>query len=102
NERLNALLRDQGRNPGEVRRSLMTGLVFGRDDGEVQRKVSARNSSLDELRRRGLVAGTPAQIVEQLGQYAQAGVQRVMLQSLSLDDVDGLEALANGVLPQLR
>ncbi len=35
---------------------------------------------------------------KQLGRLAEAGVQRVMLQWLDLDDLDGLEALARGVL----
>ena len=101
NGRLNTLLRDQGRKPGDVRRSLMTGLFFGRDDRDLQRKITSGNRSPDEMRQRGLVVGTPAQIVDQLGEYAQAGVQRIMLQWLSLDDIDGLETLAKGVLPQL-
>jgi hypothetical protein len=34
-----------------------------------------------------------------LEQFAQAGVQRIMLQWLELDDLAGLEALARAVLP---
>jgi hypothetical protein len=40
--------------------------------------------------------------VDQLGRLAEAGVQRVMLQWLNLDDLDGLEAMATGVLHQLE
>ena len=104
NARLDELLAQHGRQPGEVRRSLMTGCVFGRDDGEVQRKVEARTRgqrSADELRQRGLVVGTAGQVVEQCARLAEAGAQRLMLQWLDLDDVDGLEALAKEVLPQL-
>ncbi|RME08409.1 MAG: LLM class F420-dependent oxidoreductase, partial [Anaerolineae bacterium] len=54
-----------------------------------------------ELHARGLVVGTANEIVDQLGELAEAGLQRVMLQWLNLDDLDGLEALAHGVLPQL-
>jgi hypothetical protein len=39
--------------------------------------------------------------VEQLGRLSEVGVQRVMLQWLDLDDLDGLEAFARTVLPQL-
>ena len=104
NARLDELLAQHGRQPGEVRRSLMTGCVFGRDDGEVQRKVEARTRgqrSADELRQRGLVVGTAGQVVEQCHRLAEAGAQRLMLQWLDLDDLDGLEALAKEVLPQL-
>jgi len=41
-------------------------------------------------------------VVDQLGELAEAGVQRVMVQWLDLDDMDGLEALGAGVLPQVR
>jgi hypothetical protein len=40
--------------------------------------------------------------VHQLGEIAEAGIYRVMLQWLDLDDLTRLEALANAVLPQMR
>ncbi len=95
--RLDALLQEHGRQPGDVRRSLMTGLVFGRDEAELQDKLQGHEAT--ELRERGLVVGAPSEIVDQLGRLAEVGVQRVMLQWLDLDDLDGLEALARGVLP---
>ncbi len=85
-----------------VRRSMMTGCVFGKDDSEVQRKASARKRTVAELRERGIVVGTAPEVVDQLGALADAGVQRVMLQWLDLDDLSGLEALARDVLPQFR
>ncbi|HEX8681433.1 MAG TPA: LLM class F420-dependent oxidoreductase [Ardenticatenaceae bacterium] len=101
--RLDELLEEQGRQPGAVRRSLMTGLVFGRDKEEVRSRVEKRSPGRtpDELREHSLVVGTVDQIVEQLGRLAEAGVQRVMLQWLDLDDLDGLETMAQGVLPQI-
>jgi hypothetical protein len=41
-------------------------------------------------------------LVDQLGAFAEAGVQRIMLQWLDLDDMEGLEALATAVLPQVQ
>ncbi|GAG53454.1 unnamed protein product, partial [marine sediment metagenome] len=38
---------------------------------------------------------------EQLKQLDQAGVQRVMLQWIDLDDIEGLEIIAQQVLPEL-
>ena len=78
----------------------MTGCRFGRDQGELDRKLGSQ--SVASLRERGIVAGTPAQVVDQLGELAQAGAQRVMLQWLDLDDLDGLEALAQSVLPHFK
>lgn len=97
NGQLDTLLQVQGRPLAAVRRSLMTGVVFGRDEAEVQRKLQGR--SLDALRERGVLVGTAGEIGEQLGQLAAVRVQRVMLQWLDLDDINGLEALAHAVLP---
>lgn len=98
NRQLDRLLEGQGRRPSDVRRSLMTELVFGRDEAEVQRKLQGRDTT--EIQQRGIITGTPAEIVEQLGRLSEVGVQRVMLQWLDLDDLAGLEAFASAVLPQ--
>jgi len=50
------------------------------------------------LREHGLIAGDADTVREQLKQLDQAGLQRIMLQWLDLDDMDGLEMLANAVL----
>jgi F420-dependent oxidoreductase-like protein len=98
--RLDQLLQENGRQPGDVRRSLMTGIVFGRDQAQLAEKLRDRDAA--ELRDRGVIVGTPTETVDQLGRLAQVGVQKVMLQWLDLDDLDGLEALAREVLPQIR
>jgi alkanesulfonate monooxygenase SsuD/methylene tetrahydromethanopterin reductase-like flavin-dependent oxidoreductase (luciferase family) len=96
NSRLTALLQKRGRQPGSVRRSMMTGVVFGRTDAEVQQNLKGRAEA--QLRERGVIVGTPAAVVDQLAPLASAGVQRIMLQWLNLDDLDGLEALARAVI----
>jgi F420-dependent oxidoreductase-like protein len=101
NRLLDQYLDQQGRARGEVHRSLMTGLVFGRDESDLRRKLDARKQTADALRERGLVVGASGEVVDQLGQIAEAGAQRVMLQWLDLEDLDGLEALARSVLPQV-
>ncbi len=98
---LDEMLARHGRAPHAMRRSLMTGCWFGKDDTAVQAKLTARKLSLAQAHERGIVAGTGGQIVDQLADFAAAGVQRIMLQWLDLDDLDGLEGLATAVLPQL-
>jgi len=101
NRQLDELLIAQGRRPDQVRRSLMTNCTFGRDEAEVRRKVAARTYarlSLEEFRQQGALVGTANELVDQLGKWAEVGVQRVMLQWLDLDDLDGLEAMAKGLL----
>jgi F420-dependent oxidoreductase-like protein len=105
NTQLDEYLEKAGREPKEVRRSMMTGCEFGVDKAEVKNKVKTRTKgklSPKELHQRGLMVGTADQIVDQLGELAEAGLQRILLQWLDLDDIDGLEALAKGVLPQLN
>ena len=102
NAQLDELLSGNGRPPSDVRRSTMTGCVFGRDEAKVERKLTARGQTRDRLRERGIIVGTAPQVVQQLGSLAEAGCQRVMLQWLDLDDMDGLEALARDVLPELK
>jgi F420-dependent oxidoreductase-like protein len=98
NARLDELLREAGRPPERVRRTLMTRVVFGRTTADVERKLNDR--SADELRARGVVTGTAPEVAEQLGRLEEVGVQRVMLQWLETDDIDGLGAMAQSVLPQ--
>jgi F420-dependent oxidoreductase-like protein len=99
--KLDELLGLGGRDPAQVRRSMMAGCVFGSSKVEVKRKVAARTQgkrSAQDLRRHGVVVGTPAEFREQLAALEQAGVQRVMLQWLDLDDLAGLEGLAKATL----
>jgi F420-dependent oxidoreductase-like protein len=101
NRILDELLISQGRQPDEVRRSIMTGCIFGRNEDEVTKKVNARTNgqqTIDELRRRGLVIGTEDDILKQLNRLEKVGVQRVMLQWLDLDDIDSLRAMAEAIL----
>jgi F420-dependent oxidoreductase-like protein len=99
NNHLDGLLEKNGRRPESVRRSLMTGVVYGREEADVERKIEARTQGRlksDDLRSRGLLVGTSAQMATQLIQLEEAGVQRVMLQWLDLDDLEGLETMAAG------
>ena len=94
--RLDELLSENGRQPNDIRRSLMTGILFDQGDGKVEKKLGER--SLDEALANGLIGGTSAMVVDQLGNLAEVGVERVLLQWMDLDDMDGLEALAKAVI----
>jgi F420-dependent oxidoreductase-like protein len=104
NTQLDDYIIQAGRQPHEVRRSLMTGCVFGLDQEEVEAKVNRRTKGQRtpaELRQRGLIVGTADEIVDQCQELASRGVQRVMLQWLDLDDIAGLEGMADGILDRL-
>ena len=55
---------------------------------------------VDDLRENGL-AGSPAEVVDRIGQFAELGAERIYLQTLDLDDLDHLELVAAEVMPQL-
>ena len=94
--RLDELLHEAGRPEEQVRRTLMTRVVFGRTTADVERKLGGERA--DELVARGIIVGTAPEVTERLGRLDEAGVQRVMLQWLETEDIDGLEAMAQSVL----
>lgn len=98
NRRLDEMLIAAGRKPESVRRSMMTGCVFGKDDVTLQRKIRARGSTLEDLQGRGVVAGSRESVREQLAALEAVGLQRIMLQWLDLDDLESLERLAKDIL----
>lgn len=99
NATLDNLLDTVGRPRDAVRRSLMIGSVFGRDEHEVERLLAGRDRQ--QLRSRGILVGVADEIIEQIQAFAAVGVQRIMVQWLDLDDLDRLESFATSVLPSL-
>jgi alkanesulfonate monooxygenase SsuD/methylene tetrahydromethanopterin reductase-like flavin-dependent oxidoreductase (luciferase family) len=53
-----------------------------------------------ELRANGL-AGTPQEVLDKIGRYAELGAQRIYLQTLDLGDLDHLRLVAAEVMPHL-
>lgn len=110
---LDALLYAAGRKPSDVRRTMMNGLVFGRDMSELDRRLSWRynrpelagkplETVLETLHSsQGAIVGTPGIIVRQIKAFADAGLEELVLQWFDLDDIEGLRAFATNVLPRL-
>jgi F420-dependent oxidoreductase-like protein len=92
----------QGRPADSMTYSACFVVAAGRDDAEVARRAQAIRRELDELRVNTPLVGTPNEIVDRLGPFIEAGVQRVYLQVLDLSDLDHLEVFADGVVAQLR
>ncbi|HEX2805723.1 MAG TPA: LLM class F420-dependent oxidoreductase [Kineosporiaceae bacterium] len=89
-----------GRDPAQLIFSTPLTTVVGKDDAQLRQRVAAFGGNLDELRRSGL-AGTPAEVVDRIGRYAEQGVQKLYLQVFDLSDLDHLEFIAAEVAPQL-
>ncbi len=113
-QRLDTLLLEQGRQPNEVKRTMMTTLYFGRDMEELDRRLSWR-LNVPEMADRPLIevletlhssgqaiVGTPDMVIKQIQAYADAGVQELMLQWFDQDDIEGLRAFSESVLPQVQ
>ncbi len=75
-------------------------LCCGKDDAEVRRRADAIGRDADELRANGL-AGTPAEVVDTIGRYAEVGAARLYLQVLDLADLDHLALVAGEVMPKV-
>jgi alkanesulfonate monooxygenase len=75
-------------------------LCVGRDEAELERRAAAIGRDLAELRENGL-AGTPSEVLDRIGQFAEVGATRLYLQVLDLSDLDHLELAAAELLPQV-
>ncbi len=98
--RVRAAAAEQGRRPEELVYSNALVACVGKDDAEVARRAAAIGREVPELRENGL-AGSPAEVVDKIGRYAEIGASRVYLQVLDLDDLDHLELISSQVQSQL-
>lgn len=109
---LDTLLHAAGRKPEAVQRTLMAQVVCWRNEQEFAARMEhlrsaypAYGAMTDEalgihLRSsEGAMAGTPEEVIGRLRAYAAAGVDEVMIQWLSLEDLEGIAAIAEDVLP---
>jgi len=99
---LDNLLQEQGRKPENVKRSLMTQVVYSTTQASLDARLATKGVSAADLIAKGLIVGTGTAVVDQIGKWSELGVERFMLQWLDLDDMDGLEALSNDVLPHFH
>lgn len=88
------------RDPAQLTWSNALVLCVGADEAEVERRARAIGREPDELRANGL-AGTPQEVVDKLGRYAELGSERAYLQVLDLSDLDHLALVAEQVMPHV-
>jgi F420-dependent oxidoreductase-like protein len=98
--RVRAAAEQAGRGAGELTYSNALVVCVGRDDQEVARRAAAIGREVDELKANGL-AGSPSEVVDKIGRYAEIGSSRIYLQILDLSDLDHLELIASQVMRQL-
>jgi F420-dependent oxidoreductase-like protein len=88
----------QDRDPATMTWSNALVLCVGENEAEIERRAAAIGRDKDELRENGL-AGTPAQVVDKIGRYAELGTERLYVQVLDLADLDHLRLVARDVMP---
>jgi F420-dependent oxidoreductase-like protein len=98
---LDGLLEQEGRESSAVQRSVMVGTFLASTRAELQERLDARGTTLAQSNDGGVVVGTPDMWIEQLQQYVDAGAERIMLQWLDLDDVEGIRRVGQEVLPAM-
>jgi F420-dependent oxidoreductase-like protein len=99
-ERVRAACAAEDRDPASMIFSTAQVVCCGKDDAELARRAAAIGRDLSDLRSNGL-AGSPSEIVDKLGAFADAGATTAYLQILDLADLGHLDLLAAEVLPQV-
>ncbi|MFC4034952.1 LLM class F420-dependent oxidoreductase [Streptomyces polygonati] len=99
-ERVREAARAAGRDADDLVYSNALVAAVGKDDAEVARRAAAIGREVEELRANGL-AGSPAQVVDTIGRYAEKGSTRFYLQILDPYDLDHLELISSQVLSQV-
>jgi F420-dependent oxidoreductase-like protein len=97
---LDKLLGLEGRSRTEVKRTMMASVFIGKSDAEVKDRLGGKSKA--EILAGGQFAGTPGEVVEQLGPYLDAGIDGFKLRLPNLDDIDALELIATEVMPRIR
>ncbi|GAA5090910.1 LLM class F420-dependent oxidoreductase [Nocardia iowensis] len=98
--RVRAAAEARGRKADDLTYSNALVACVGADDAEVARRAAAIGREVAELKANGL-AGSPAEVVDKIGRYAEIGAKRIYLQILDLTDLDHLELISSQVQAQL-
>jgi alkanesulfonate monooxygenase SsuD/methylene tetrahydromethanopterin reductase-like flavin-dependent oxidoreductase (luciferase family) len=111
---LDELLQAAGRQTRDVKRSVLFPIYCARNESELEQRLSwarifpecatiplgAVAETLQSWFNTAII-GPPERIVEQIRAYAEVGVEEVIVQWFGLDDIDGLQILAEQVVPHL-
>jgi F420-dependent oxidoreductase-like protein len=106
---LDEVLRAADRDPATLTHSAMVGVLLGRDDAEVSDREAAILAAIGEpgdgeawfeSRRARWIHGTPDVARATVAQFAEAGVERIMLQDFLPRDLEMIDLIAEALLGQ--
>ena len=97
-----------GRDPKTLTRSSMVGALIGRDDAEAARRADSLLAAFGEggsngtewlnARRNRWILGTPEQARAMVQRFADAGIERIMLQDFVPTDLEMIDLLAEELI----
>ena len=107
---LDELILAEGRQPGDVKRTVMNPIMLFRNPSELDRIVRIIRSipiyswvdaqqMLDFSNSMKGIHGSPEQVIEKMQLYADAGADEFIIQWFYSKDIEGTEELASEILP---
>ena len=99
-----------GRDPGTIKRSMMTFGILGPHQEAAadhlqqflrQDKSATRSEILDAGRERGMIVGSTDEVIDRLGMLAEMGLEEVMFQHMAFDDANFIEYLGTELAPRV-
>jgi alkanesulfonate monooxygenase SsuD/methylene tetrahydromethanopterin reductase-like flavin-dependent oxidoreductase (luciferase family) len=105
---LDEACRAVGRDPKTLTRSTMAGVLIGRDAAELERRTQAllveyglpggNGAEWLNARRKRWILGTPDEALAMVRRYADAGIERVMLQDFLPHDLEHIDDMAEALI----
>jgi len=123
---LDDLLRQVGRQPGDVKRTLFLPVLSGRSEDEIKQRLGWLYKGLPQLASLPLkeqlhqieqiftpiltqagaeycpIVGTPDEAIEHIRLYADAGVEELIIQWPDANDIEGLRLIAKEIIPHFN
>lgn len=113
NAALDVMIREAGRSPGDVRRTLTTPILLRDSEEELAERVrrvpfapliggGATEAVVGFMRAQlGGFVGTTEEVAARLAEYAAAGLEELVVQWFGVDDLEGMAMIAERVRPRL-
>jgi F420-dependent oxidoreductase-like protein len=95
-QRVNAACEAIARDPDDLVHSVGLVVCCGENEEELGLRAGAIGRSVEDLREHG-AAGSPAEVIDTIASYAEAGAQRVYLQVLDITDLEHVHLLSEQV-----
>lgn len=96
-DNVRAACETRGRDPESLTYSVAQIVCCGTTEADIARRAARIGREVDELRQNGC-AGTPAEVLDRIASFAEAGAERMYLQFLDMDDLEHIELIAEEVM----